>query len=598
MLSAMVHRGPDGGGRAVGRGVVMGARRLAVLDKSGGEQPMSDPNGEVVVVFNGEIYNHLSLRAEMVSRGTVFHTRSDTEVLIALWRERGPGMLDALDGMFVFCIHDRRTGEVFLARDRVGIKPLFVVDDKRRMVFASELRVLQHHPTMGVVPDALSLVEAATTQFVWGRNTVARDVKKLLPGESLHFTGRPLTRRSQSAALSFAMGPSTIDTRVTPHELLRTLEESVRMQLVADVPVGVFLSGGVDSASVLALAVRHATAPIETFTVAVRDGTTRSRFDESARARKTAQQFGSVHHELTVSGDDVARLLPEAIAHTRQPILDPAFLPTWRLAGFARERVTVALTGEGADELFAGYRRTLYMHRLRRVLAHTPRSARLASLVDERVPRARQAFDALTDDDPARGHVHFMASAEWSVLASLFDDALFRDAEARMRTRAAAYRRASQTALMTSLDIDAHEWLPHTLLEKIDHSTMASSLEARVPFLSNAMVALAARLSDRDRIEGFRGKAILRAAMRGVLDDELLSGPKRGFDLPVDAWLRGPLVSLAHALADEQRAARWPGLRHAGVRALVDAHLSGRREHGRVLFLLASILLWLEEIRA
>ena len=587
MLAAMAHRGPDGEGRFHGAGVAAGARRLAVIDVAGGAQPIENEDGQVVVVFNGEIYNYRELRAELIARGHRFRTRSDTEVLVHLWEEHGAGMVHRLNGMFAFCVHDRRTRETFLARDRLGIKPLFWARLGPRVVFASELAVLLRHPGLRAEVDPASLLEQFCLQFVAGEGTVYRGVHNLLPGHALHVRGEEL-RCDRWYAIP---PPEPVDGRPAEAwaaELRDLLESSVAYRKIADVPLGTFLSGGIDSTIVTGVLARQIDRPVETFSVGF-SGT--ARLDESAWARAAARHHGTLHHELTVSAVDIAEHLPRLIRHLAEPVTDPALIPTYLLSRFARERVTVVLTGEGADELFAGYRR----YRLQQRLGWLGRLPGLRGAPAGRLlgPRAEQALDALAERDPARRHVVWASAIGPQTAERLFEPALVAQFVRRTAERYAPYF-STGTPLGQQLWADQHEWLAHDLLAKVDRASMAVSLEARVPFLDHRIVEWAARLPDEQRIRGGRTKVVLREAFRRELPEPILRRPKRGFDLPLAEWIRGPLRGLAAERLAERELARWPGLDAPAAADLVRRHLAGEADFGLPAFNLLSGVLFLD----
>jgi asparagine synthase (glutamine-hydrolysing) len=592
MLDTLTHRGPDSWGLMEAPGTTAGIRRLRVIDLTTGDQPIANEDGQVEVVFNGEIYNHAALRDELTRRGHRFKTRSDTEVLVHLWEERGPEMVHALDGMFAFCLVDRRHRETFVARDPLGVKPLYLRELPGRIVFASEMAALLRYPAPKPTVDPARLVDLTALQYVPGDKTVFREVRKLLPGHALHLKDKTLrTARWFSFPEPAAGDEGTLDDLV--EQLRALLDDAVRMQAVADVPVGVFLSGGLDSSGITALLARHAPGRVRSFSVGFADA---AAHDERRFARLASRALGTEHHELVVSADDVARLLPEAIAHLEEPVLDPALLPTWLLARFARSEVTVALSGEGADELFGGYRRHLLQQRLGWMralpgLASVAAAGRRAGVVPVRVG---QALEALGTRDPVRNHLEWSQAIARSLASELFDPALVREFSDNADHVFAPYFERDPGSLSSTLLADLSEWLPHNLLHKVDRASMAFSLEARVPYLALPVVRFVVSLSDRMKIRGTETKRLLRRALAGTVPDEILGRPKQGFDLPLAAWLNGPLRGLASSRLDERALARWPGLKAKAAAGLFSRHLSGAQDLGLPLFNMLSIGLFLE----
>ncbi len=587
MLAAMKHRGPDAQGLFVEPGVAAGVQRLAVIDVAGGGQPIESEDGRVVVVYNGEIYNFRELRADLEARGHRFRTRADTEVLVHLWEDDGPGMLARLHGMFAFCLHDRRTRETLLARDRLGIKPLHVAEIPGGVAFASEVAVLLRHREVRAEVDSEALLEMYCLQYALGEGTPYRGIRKMPPGSAM------LLRDGAVRAWRWwklpAPAPVPGDPRERADELRGLVERAVRERLVADVPLGMFLSGGIDSTAILSIASRALDGPVRTFSV----GFEEAGFDERRFARLAAERFGAEHRELVVSAEDVGRHLPRLVEHLAEPVLDPAMIPTWLLSEFARREVTVALSGEGADELFGGYRR----YRLQRrwgFLGRLPGVELAARVAGRSMPgRSGQALEAMARSDAARNHLRWASTVSPRVARGLFG----REAYARFEARAAEalrpYFTEGPSRLAGQLRADQGEWLPHDLLAKVDRASMAFSLEARVPFLDHRIVEWAALQPDRLKIAQGVGKWILRAAFRDDVPRGILTRPKRGFDLPLGAWMRGPLRPLALELFTRSALSRFPELDADFALALMQDHLRGRDELGLPLFNLLSLLLFL-----
>ena len=413
-------------------------------------------------------------------------------------------------------------------------------------------------------------------------------VRRLPPAHWMRIRdGRVETRRYWRLPAAEAADPDSAE------DLAELLRDAVGLELVADVPVGVFLSGGIDSTIVAALATDAGGRPVETFSVGF-DGA--GAYDERPWARRAAAHIGSVHHERVLSAADVAALLPAVTAHLGEPVLDPALLPTFELSRFARERVTVALTGEGADELFAGYRR----YRLQRrfswlgAVPGLTTAGRLAPRLGWIPRRAGQALEALAAPDATTAHLEWSATLSRSIAAEVFERAALDRTATRLVEQFAPYFVADRDPLEGTLAADMQEWLPNNLLAKVDRATMAFSLEARVPFLDPRVVERAARIPASRKIEGGRGKAPLRRAFAGRIPREILERPKRGFDLPLDAWLRGPLRGEAESRLRDAVFPDGSGIRADGVRRLLDDHLGGRLDFGLPLFNLLAVAIFLD----
>ncbi len=592
MLDRMVHRGPDAEGMFEAPGVIAGARRLAVIDRVHGDQPVQSETGEVEVVFNGEIYNFRELRKELEAQGHRFRTEGDTEVLVHLWEEHGPAMVEHLDGMFAFCLHDRTAGRIYLARDRIGIKPLFYQDDGRTILFASELSVLLRHPKADRTVNQEALTRLYCMQYLPGDETVYRSIRKLLPGHSLLVeNGNVSIRRWYDFPTPDPAPEVPLDERA--EELRTLLSEAVSSRTVADVPLGMFLSGGLDSGVVLSLLSRVSSEPVRTFSVGFDDAAV---YDEREYARLLADRFEAEHHELVVTAAEIGERLPGMVEHLDEPVTDPAMIPTWILSEYARKQVTVVLTGEGADELFAGYRRYLYQKKYGWV-ASMPAAGRLArSGLGRRLPgRAGQALSALAESGSGLNHVEWSMILDGSTGGRLFGEDAFRQVRAGLGERFDRYFAPNRSRLAGSLYADQSEWLPHNLLAKVDRATMAFSLEARVPFLDHRLVEWAARLPDTHKIDGDVTKKVLRRAFASDLPETILRRPKRGFDLPLGDWIRGPLLATAREMFRPASFRRWEALDGGAAVDLLDRHLAGEAGLGLPLFNLLSILLFLEK---
>jgi len=594
MLAALRHRGPDAEGSFADDRVSLGVRRLKVIDLETGDQPISNEDGSVRVVFNGEIYNYRSLSRQLAARGHRFRTRSDTEVLVHLWEDHGPAMLEHLHGMFALCIRDAGRDEVLVARDRLGIKPLYYAHDGERVVFASEIAALVRHGGIAAEVDGARLLDLFLLQYVPADATLYRGVKKLLPGHLLRVRGGRLTVE-RWYELPERLAGAPCDWNAAVEQLPALLESAVRERTVADVPIGMFLSGGIDSSVILGLLAACADEPPRTYSVGFEG---EPGLGELGYARLVARRHGTRHRELTLSARDVERGLPALVEHAAEPILDPATIPTRMLSELARREVTVVLTGEGADELFGGYRRYLFQARYAG-LGRVPglRSAARLPGVERLLPaRAGQALAALAETDPARNHLKWATTVDFTTAARLFDERAFQAFEERACAHFEPYFQAPAVTLGAALRSDLHEWLPHNLLNKVDRASMACSLEARVPFLDHRVVEWVAGLPDEFKIRGSETKRILREAFRDQVPPEILRRPKRGFDLPLNDWFRGPLRDLACDVIRRPRLDRWADLNGGAALELLEQHLAGRRDHGMALFGLVSTLMFLERV--
>jgi asparagine synthase (glutamine-hydrolysing) len=591
MSASLAHRGPDSEGSFVGGPVALAARRLAVVDLPGGDQPVANEDGGVRVVLNGEIYNHPELRAALARRGHRFTTACDTEVLVHLYEERGPAFVQELRGMFALALWDAGRRRLLLARDAFGIKPLYYRNERGVLAFASELRAL---PAGEVELRALQGFLALNR--VPAPLSIRRGTQKLLPGHMLVWerTGEPCVE-------CFARpGPvPEEDVRAgreaeLADELRARLRDSVRAQLRADVPVGVLLSGGVDSGALAALAALESGARISTFTVGFEDAS----FDELRVAKKVAARYDTDHHELLLSPD--ASMLPELAAAFDEPLGDSSALAAYVVSRLASEHVKVVLTGEGGDELFGGY----YTY--------------LADVLAARIGSAARTLRPLVDALPAserRGSIVYGAKrfVRFSHLPPLerhcgWKEIFSGDARAellRPELRAAfdpleiPRARFAQTTASEELarlqDVDVGGYLVDDLLVKTDRASMAHSLEARVPYLDEAVASLALALPTRLKVNGWAKKRLLRRAVAPLLPRSVVSARKRGFSIPAAAWLRGPLLPFAREALSPETIQRQGFFEPRVVSRLLEAHVAGQEDVSRPLWGLLMFTLWYDE---
>lgn len=610
MTAALAPRGPDGEGYHLTGAVGLGHRRLAVIDPAGGQQPLYSEDGAVVGVVNGEIYNFRELRRELESCGHRFATRSDSEVLIHGYEAWGLGVLARIEGMFAFALWDEPARRLILARDRLGEKPLFWAElGGGGLAFASELKALQRCPGVDCEIDSRALARYLVYEYVPAPASIIRGARKLAPGHQLVVEpgGTPRVERYWDLPLPSDPGDRRFGARqgrAAAAVLLEELRRSVRERLVADVPLGVFLSGGIDSSTIAALAAEQRGGELDTFCV----GFDQPSFDQTAAARSVARHLGSRHHEAQLSSARVLELLPAIGELLDEPLGDGSIVPTHLLARFARERVTVAVGGDGGDELFAGYQ-TFLAEPLGRLLFDQapPSLARAAGVLGGLISSALPiSLDYLSLDfklrqflkgegeHGARRHQCWLGSfspkAAHAVLnpdlAAAAGADLLDDIDSRLRGC------PSPDPWDRLLYFYAKGYLADDVLTKVDRATMAVGLEARSPLLDSRIVELACRVSPWLRQRGLEGKHLLKRATRELLPAAVRRRPKRGFGMPIGHWLRGPLRSL---MEEELGAAhlRDQGLFQAApVRQLVEEHLAGRGDHHKPLWTLIAFQRW------
>ena len=601
MSAALVHRGPDDSGSVVDGPVALAARRLSIIDLAGGHQPIASEDGCVRAVQNGEILNHAALRRDLERTGHRFATRCDTEVLVHLYEEHGEQMLGLLRGMFAIAIWDARERRLLLARDRFGIKPLYWRAAGGVLSFASELKALRGLPGFGAEldPDAVEAYFAFNS--IPSPMTIYRDVRKLEPGTLLSWRpgGTPVLRRWCRPAPVGAGDVRTEDERELAVELAERLRDSVRAHLVSDVPVGVWLSGGVDSGLLAALAAQESGERLRTFSIGFRERS----FDELDRARVVARQIGSDHHEAILGPQSVESLAQIAAAFD-EPYADSSALPSDAVARLTAQHVKVALSGEGGDELFGGYQ--TYSADL--LAARFGRVARFARPLVERIPsssrrvsldyRARRFVRAAHLPALERHHGWkeiFAPELRAQLLAPLHDGRAPRDPLDQLRERYAQTAGAEPLARLQ--DLDVAPYLADDLLTKTDRMSMAHSLEVRVPFLDPHVAELALALPTAAKVRGLAKKRLLRSVAATLLPREVARGAKRGFSIPMAAWLRGPLMPMARDLLAPAALARGGLLDPSLVTRLLDEHLARRDAHSRALWGVLCFVLWQENER-
>jgi asparagine synthase (glutamine-hydrolysing) len=586
MSSTLVHRGPDSSGEYVDGSVALAARRLSIIDLKTGDQPIGNEDERIHVVQNGEIYNYRELRRELEHTGHRFRTHGDTEVIVHLYEEFGAGFATKLRGMFALAIWDAPRRRLVLARDRFGIKPLYYRDVAGELAFASELRAL---PRGEIDLEALEAFLAFNS--VPAPLSIFRDVRKLPAGHTLTWEDGRV--RIEEFARPRPLEERPDEEAELVEELRARLRDSVRAHLVSDVPVGVLLSGGVDSSLLAALAAQETSEPLRTFSI----GFEEESFNELDDARRVAERYGTRHRELVLR-PDAARLLPALAEAFDEPFADSSALPTYLVSQLAAEDVKVALSGEGGDELFGGY----YTYAADLLAARFGAVARVARPVVERLPSsdAKASFDYRAKRFARAAHLPPLERHHgWKEIFSA-------DARTELTGRRSSFdpvdilrRRYEQTADAPELarlqDVDLGVYLVDDLLVKTDRASMAHSLEARVPFLDTVVTNLALALPTNQKVRGLRKKVLLRKAAEPLLPREIVHGRKRGFSIPAAAWLRGALEPFARETLSADTLRRQGFFRPEAVARLIDDHVSRREDLSRQLWGVLAFTLWHEE---
>ncbi|HEY3663142.1 MAG TPA: asparagine synthase (glutamine-hydrolyzing) [Chthoniobacterales bacterium] len=600
MMASIAARGPDGEGVHIGRGIVLGHRRLSIIDLEGGAQPMRSRDGRYHIVYNGEIYNYLELRTGLEARGCVFHTHSDTEVLLEQFALDGVDALQVCNGMFACAIWDEVEKRLFLARDRIGVKPLYYSVQKGELIFGSELKAVLAHPRIERRLEPLSVSKYFTYGYIPAPHTIFSGIRKLEPGSYLFFdrNGLHLGRYWDIPLEDNPVSDRNVDEWA--EDLLILLRDSVEKRLRSDVPVGLFLSGGLDSSTVTALAAQQSSNRLHSFSIGFDDPS----YDESPHARRVAAFCGTEHHEKILTLQHATDLFPEIMRKLDEPLADASMIPTYFLSQLAAEHVKVVLGGDGADELFAGYA-AFQAHKLVQNLSFLPAGWRdwLRHIV-QRLPVS-----------------HRYASAEF--LMQQFVKGLGLSPEVRFLLWLGCYGNAEKKRLLSAglqeslLREDAFEDISHyirqsglksdfqrlqylclklylqdDILLKVDRASMAHSLEVRGPFLDRDVVEFASRIRPEDKLRGLTVKYVLKRAVRHLLPDEIINRRKAGFMMPVALWLQQSMRPTIEDLCSGPAVAETGLFDPVFVRQILDEHFAGRCDHRKQIYPLLCFMAW------
>jgi asparagine synthase (glutamine-hydrolysing) len=598
MADTIYHRGPDDDGYYVSGPIGLGFRRLSIIDLQRGHQPVSNEDGTVQIIFNGEIYNYQELRAFLLSKGHVFKTQSDTEVIVHLYEEFGPPCVEKLRGMFAFAIWNENTKTLFLARDRVGIKPLYYCLTDTSLVFASEIKAILADPSIAreIAPEMID--RFLTFLYVPGQETLLKGIRKLAPGHYLLVKdGKAVVE--QYWDLRFAETTRSQSLKDAEADLTSLLAEAVELHMIADVPVGVLLSGGVDSTGVLSLAAHGTDKAISSFTVGFSGGEVA---DERPYARLAAKTFGTRHYEMTISADDFAAFLPQYVWHMEEPVCEPPAIALYYVSKLARSHVKVLLSGEGGDEAFAGYsnyRNLVWLERIKRGLSplngaaarglsfadsllHLPGMAKYVPLMNDRFPN----YYYSRTSNPYR----YSGNRLGKVYSADFAQAIDHEHSLEPVRELQAHVRGQNT-LDAMLYIDTKTWLPDDLLIKADKMTMANSVELRVPLLDHKVLEFAASLPPSFKLNGFNLKYILKSVLSQKIPKEIRNRKKTGFPVPYESWLRNDLKSVVWDVLMDRRTLERGYFSKDGVEGLLRANSSGSN-YSKEIFSLLSLELW------
>jgi asparagine synthase (glutamine-hydrolysing) len=613
MLDRMVHRGPDASGLQVSEEAIFGHRRLSILDlTAAADQPMWDPSHRLLLSFNGEIYNYKDIRAVLEQSGVVFRTQSDTEVLLEAWKRWGLEALQRLVGMFAFAVWDNEEHVLFLARDRMGEKPLYYTafgkDLSEGVLFASELTALLPHPAVKREVNFDAVVQYLSTNYVFGAHSILRGVHKLAPAHVMVFRkGQAPTIQCYWHLEDFVNHKKSWSSKEQAQAAFQELlQEAVRGQRQSDVPLGTFLSGGVDSSTITgALALGYPESPLSTFSI----GFEEKSFDESAQSRAVAEHFRTGHFTDRANMMSLDSIL-QALRTPDEPFADSSILPMCLLSQFARTHVTVCLSGDGADELFGGYETYVADLLFRKISPILQRSwfvglgkalKRLWPVSYSKVSfdyKLKQFIGGCALEGLPRAHMFWRGIFDPSQIRALLLDpeaASDRDLDAFCYVRPFAEQVASASDLDQAMYLDQKIWLPDDILTKVDRSAMAHSLEVRAPFLDHRMVEFAASLPDAWKVRGTKKKCFLKETQRGIVPDRSLDQKKQGFSAPVSLWLKGVLKDCAHDVTNSSKLLPW--FRRETVRRFWEEHEAGSTDHGLRLFGVLCLGLWMERLQ-
>ena len=601
MTQVMYHRGPDEQGLYCDGQIGLGSRRLSIIDLAGGRQPIANEDGTMCIVFNGEIYNYRELRHYLERCGHRFCTHTDTEVILHLYEEFGLDCVQHLNGIFAFAVWDSGRREIVLARDRMGIKPLYYTEINNQLIFGSELKVLLAHPEVPREIDLISLNEYLSFEYVPSPRTILRNVYRLEPGTILRYNAHGL-HHHQYGGLSLAHSElyPPVYWRDYATKLYEQFRRTVQQELVSDVPVGVLLSGGIDSSVVAALMADLYPGRVKSFAIGFEEDS----FDESPYARLVANHLGTDHHELVLTSHMAAEMVPTITDFLDEPFGDSSLIPTLLLSRFAREHVKVVLGGDGGDELFAGYP-TLVAHRLIQYYERAVPWGIRAHIAPRLLQRMPVSFNNISRDFKLRRflsgrgvplqerHHRWLGSfvdEEKELLLQEWLKPVLRD------TYTQAYLHAQECdanlPLNQVLYSDMKLYLEGDILFKVDRASMAASLEVRVPFLNRDMVQFATALPLELKLHRLTGKFLLRKSFRHVLPDEILKRPKKGFNMPVAHWLTSELRDLTLDMLSEERIRRQGFFQYAYIKRLLDEHFSQQRDNRKLLWTLLIFQLW------
>lgn len=599
MMSAMQYRGPDDEGTFTSKRVALGHRRLSIIDLNTGKQPISNEDKSIWIVFNGEIYNYMEMRKQLTKHGHVFRTNTDTEVLVHAYEEYGVDFLKKLRGMFAFAIWDENKQTLLMARDRVGIKPLYYSHINGKLVFASEIKAILKNPSIKQDIDIHLIDRFLTYLYMPGSDTLFKHIKKLLPGYYLIWKGGNVSV-NKYWDLYFSEEKNSNSFYESKKQLDDLLKESVRLHMISDVPVGILLSGGIDSTALLSYAVSETDKAISTFTVGFEN---KEFADEREYANIAAKQFGTKHYDMSIGVEDFVSFLPQYVWHMEEPVCEPPAIALYYVSRLASDYVKVLISGEGGDEAFAGYpnyRNYLWLERIKRALG--PLSPYFAELmrtvppisalkkIQKFVPLMKIPFDSFYFSRTS--HPFSFFNQNGAELYTQDFSSIVNKSHSVSPTAELLRKMSSSDVLDRMLYIDAKSWLPDDLLIKADKMTMATSVELRVPLLDHKVLEFAASLPSHFKVNGFTTKHILKEALSTRVPPEIIKRKKTGFPVPYGDWLRNELKSFVCDILLDERTVSRGFFQKRSIERLIKNN-SKKNDYSKEIFSLLILELWL-----
>ncbi|MFH1563270.1 MAG: asparagine synthase (glutamine-hydrolyzing) [Nitrospirota bacterium] len=604
MCEVIRHRGPDDEGIYLEKNVGLGMRRLNIIDLVSGHQPIHNEDQTIWVVYNGEIYNFQELRGNLEKNGHHFYTRTDTEVIVHLYEEMGPQCVTKLNGMFGFCLWDKRKNLLFLARDRLGIKPLHYTQVNNQFIFGSEIKSILVHPDVQREINLPSLSKYLTFEYIPAPSTIFKGIKKLSPGHIMTVNMEGQVKVEQYWDVSFRHDEKIKSEEEYSEELLSLLRASVKRRLISDVPLGVFLSGGIDSSTVTALMSELAPGQVKTFSIGFEDQS----FDESGYARQVAQYFGTSHYEDILSPKKMIEIVPTIACVLDEPLGDASIIPTYLLSQFTRKYVTVALGGDGGDELFAGYP-TYQAHRLAHLYEKIPQFIR-EGIIEKAINnlpvstanisldfQAKKFISGIPYPPEIRNYIwlgSFSPTEKKGLLSKEVCDIL-KDSDSFEDIKVSLAKSDARDFLDRLLYLDMKFYLQEDILAKVDRASMANSLEVRAPFLDYTFVEFVAKLPPHLKLKGLTTKYILKKAVKDILPKGIAGRKKKGFGIPVARWFKDELKEFVLDVFAEDKIKREGFFNYTCIKKLLEEHFEGKKDNRKQLWTLLIFELWYDK---